>query len=103
MLITLERYIELRDDDILSAVVKGTEANAYLVATAALAQGPQTTAEQYHISLAQVHGTLAFYYENQSEIETQYRAAQARLEENVVDGWQQLENMRQRKEDKAQE
>ncbi|MCI0708605.1 MAG: hypothetical protein L0154_00430 [Chloroflexi bacterium] len=97
MLVTLDQYIELRGDNVLAAVVKGTEANAYLVATATLAQGAEATAEQYHISLAQVHGTLAFYYENQTEIEKRYRESEARLEEHAVDGWHRLDDMRKRK------
>ena len=97
MIVPLDQYIELRGDNVLSAVVKGTEANAYLVATAALTQGAEETAEQYNISLAQVHGTLAFYYENEAEIERRYRESEKRLEEHAIDGWQRLEDMRKRK------
>lgn len=96
-MLRLDQYIEIREDNILTAVVRSTEANAHLVATAALAQGVELTAEQYHISMAQVHGGLAFYYENQTEIEQRYREAQEHLEQHAIDGWQRLEEMRNRK------
>lgn len=98
-MLRLDQYIEIREEDILTAVVRGTEANAHLVATAALSQGVEFTAKQYHISMAQVHGALAFYYENQTEIEQRYQEAQTHLEQYAVDGWQRLEEMRNRKKD----
>lgn len=92
------QYVERRDtENILTAVVRGTEANAHLVATYALAQGAEATAEQYHITLAEVHGTLAFYYENQAEIDAAYAQAEASLEKRATDGWQKLNDMRRRK------
>lgn len=67
------QYIELRGDNPLRAVVAGTNSNAHLVATAAIVQGIEETAEQYLISIAQVHGALAFYHENREEIERIYQ------------------------------
>ena len=98
MFVIDNHYIEIRGDDILTAVVRNTEYNAHLVATAALAQGIEATAEQYSLSLAQIHGVLAFYYDNQSEIEQRYLESQQRLENNAIDGWERLEEMRQRKQ-----
>lgn len=94
------QYVVLRGENPLSAVVAGTEANAYLVAGAAIAQGIEETAEQYHISIAQVHGALAFYYENKDEIQRYYDESTERLKVNAIDGWEKIKEMRQRKANK---
>ncbi len=47
----------------------------------------EAIAEQYHITLTQVHGTLVFYYENRAEIERRYLESEARLEGKALDGW----------------
>lgn len=65
-------YIELRGDNLLEAVIVGTEANAHLVATAVLAQGLQATIEQYHISAEKVLAALKFYLDNRAVIEQSY-------------------------------
>jgi uncharacterized protein (DUF433 family) len=99
-MIKVIQYVELRGDNPLTAVVVGTEANAHLVAGAALARGIDETAEQYHISAAQVYGALAFYHDNQDEIERRYKEVEERSEATAIDGWKRLEELRQRKANK---
>lgn len=63
------QYVELRGDNPLAAVIAGTNQNAHLVATLALIDGIEAAAEQYQLSIGQVHGALAYYYDNQEAIE----------------------------------
>ena len=98
---TPNTYIEVRDEEnILSWVLRGTEANAHLVATCALAQGIELTAEQYHISIGAVHGALAFYYDNKELIDTSYEDACLRAKQLAISGKAKLEQMRRRAEER---
>ncbi|MDE2774898.1 MAG: DUF433 domain-containing protein [Chloroflexota bacterium] len=44
-------------------------------------RSPEQMADAYQVSLAQVHAALAFYYENQDEIDADIREDQRRSEE----------------------
>lgn len=81
MPIKAKQYIELKGENPLRAVVRGTEANAHLVATNALVCGVSDTAEQYHMSEAQVYGAMAFYRENQELIDHYNAESEKHLEE----------------------
>lgn len=71
------KYIEMRGDDPLDAVVEGTEANAHLVAGNGLAWGVDHAAEQYHISTEMVLAAIKFYLDNREEIEAIYKKDKA--------------------------
>lgn len=69
MPVELKQHIELRGDDPLDAVIAGTtRIKAYLVANLAILDGVEAAATQYKISPAEVHGALAFYYDNEDAI-----------------------------------
>jgi hypothetical protein len=91
------QYIELRGDNPLKAVVTGTNANAHLVATAAIAQGLDLTAEQYHMSKAQVHGALAFYYENKDVIEQKRAENRAEVQKYALTAQEFAEKLKHKK------
>ena len=98
MQVKLEQYIELRGDNPLKAVVNGTEANAHLVATAALLNSIDAAVEQYNLSEAQVYGALAFYHENKNMIEQYRLEAEQKLQEIGTDAKTHLEEIRKRKQ-----
>lgn len=50
------------------AVIVGTHHKAYLVANLALKDGPQAATDHYCIDLANVHGAMAFYHDNEAAI-----------------------------------
>lgn len=75
MVLELREHIELRGDNPLDAVITGTHHKAYLVANLALNDGPQAAAEHYDIGLANVHGAIAFYYDNEAAISAAIREA----------------------------
>ena len=68
MVLEIREHIELRGDNPLDVVIAGTHYKAYLVANLALKDGPQAAADHYGISLANVHGAIAFYYDNEAAI-----------------------------------
>jgi hypothetical protein len=96
-MIQIVQYVELRGDNPLEAVVAETNANAHLVATAAMAQGVEETAEQYFISIAQVYGALAFYYENQDAIEQARESIKNDPTKKGISSKKFLEELKQRK------
>jgi|GEM_PF-1503521 len=63
------KYIEMRGEDLLNAVIKGSEANAHLVANLALLDGVQASMEQYNFTQEQVFDALRFYLDNQEAID----------------------------------
>lgn len=71
-------YIELRGENLLSAVIKGSEANAHLVANLALLDGIEASMNQYGFTREQVLGALRFYLDNEQAIE---QARQHRYQE----------------------
>lgn len=86
--------IQLRGDNLLRAVVQGTEANAHLVATNALAWGVDHASEQYNLSTEKVLAAIRFYLNNQAEID---RLSDATFE-NMPTQEEQLARIRQKKE-----
>lgn len=87
--------IELRDDNLLRAVVEGTNANAHLVAYNGLMQGIHETAEQYHIHYEKVISALKFYLDNREEIDQLNDAAFGQA--GARDGYEFLEELKRRK------
>ena len=75
MVIEIREHIELRGNDPLEVAIAGTKHKAYLVANLALKDGPQTAANHYRIPLANVHGAMAFYYDNEAAINGAIREA----------------------------
>lgn len=75
MVLQIREYIQLHGDNPLEAVATGTHHRAYLVANLALKDGPQAAANHYNMSLAGVHGAIAFYYDNESAIKDAIQAA----------------------------
>jgi uncharacterized protein (DUF433 family) len=75
MVLEIREHIELRGDNPLDVVIAGTHHKAYLVANLALKDGPQAAADHYGISLANVHGAMAFYYDNEAAINAAIRTA----------------------------
>jgi hypothetical protein len=69
------QYVELRGDNPLAAVITGTNQNVHLVANLALIDGVEAAAEQYALSIGQIHGALAYYYDNQEAIEQAHEDA----------------------------
>lgn len=90
------KYIELRDNDLLKAVVDGTESNAHLVATATLAQGVEATVEQYQLPTEKVLSAIKFYLDNQEEIER--LSEKAWNDPRILRGDARREEMAERKE-----
>lgn len=86
--------IQLRGENLLQAVVEGTEANAHLVASNALAWGVDHATEQYNISADKVLSAIKFYLNNQEEID---RLSDA-IFENMPSQEEQLARIRQKKE-----
>ena len=68
MVLEIREDIEIRGNDHLEVAVAGTQHKAYLVANLALKDGPQAAADHYRIPLANVHGAMAFYYDNEAAI-----------------------------------
>ena len=55
--------------------IAGTHHKAYLVANLAVKDGPQAATDHYRIPLANVHGAMAFYYDNEAAINAAIRQA----------------------------
>ena len=68
-------HIRLRGNDSLEVAVAGTQHKAYLVANLALKDGPLAAADHYRIPLANVHGAMAFYCDNEAAINAAIRQA----------------------------
>ncbi len=68
MTLEIRQHITLRGNDPLEATIVGTRHKANLIANLALKDGPQAAADHYSISLADVHGALAFFYDNEVAI-----------------------------------
>ena len=66
MVLEIREHIELRGNGPLEVAIAGTHHKAYLVANLALKDGPQAAADHYRIPLANVHGAMAFYYDNEA-------------------------------------
>ena len=64
--------IELRGENLVKAVLEGTNANAHLVARNGLLYGIHETAEQYHIDSEKVLLAIKFYLNNRDEIDEIY-------------------------------
>ena len=75
MAVQLKQHIELRGDNPLDAVIVGTRYKAYLVANLAFNDGAEVSAEHYNLHLAQVHGAIAFYLDNEEAIEQAKQAS----------------------------
>ncbi|MGB7342424.1 MAG: hypothetical protein WBC91_26235 [Phototrophicaceae bacterium] len=86
--------IQLRGENLLRAVVDGTEANAHLVAGNALTWGVDHASEQYNISIDKVLSAIKFYLNNQDEID---RLNDATFE-NAASQAEQLARIKQKKE-----
>lgn len=69
MAIEIKQYVELHGNNPLDAVMGGRETKAYLVASLALNDGSEAAAEQYRLTLAQVHSAMAFHYDNADAIQ----------------------------------
>jgi purine-nucleoside phosphorylase len=52
----------------LDALVEGSRHKAYLVANLAFNDSPEASAEQYHLTIAQVYSAMAFYRDNEEAI-----------------------------------
>ena len=95
MVIQNKQYVEIRSDDPLEAVIDGRHYKAYLVANLAFNQGAEVSAEHYGLTLAEVHGAMAFYYENEKEIEQAIVEVQA-LGENEMNLRNRLDKIKNR-------
>lgn len=92
------KHIELRGDNLLKAVIEGTEANAHLIATNAFAWGVEHAMEQYNLSEDKVFAAMHYYLNNRVAIETQYDAINATSSESAEDQKQRfLEQKARRK------
>ena len=67
--------VDLSGNGPLEVAIAGTQHKAYLVADLALKDGPQAAAGHYRIPLANVHGAMAFYYDNEAAINAAIRQA----------------------------
>ncbi len=88
------KHIEMRGDNLLRAVVEGTEANAHLVARNGLGWGVQHAAEQYHIPVEKVLSAIKFYLDDQEEIDRLYKKAF----ENAPSKEEQIERIKRKSE-----
>ena len=75
MVLAIREHITLRGNDPLRATIAGTQHKAYLVANLALKDGPLAAADHYCSPLANVHGAMAFYYDNEAAINEAIREA----------------------------
>ena len=73
-------HVEIVDGQ---ARIKGTPFKAKLVASMHVIAGAsiEEVMEQYNLSRAQVYAALAYYYDNQEEIEQSFRDAEAYVRE----------------------
>ena len=75
MVLEIREDSEIRGNGPLEVAVAGTQHKAYLVANLALKDGPQVAADHYRIPLANVHGAMAFYCNNEAAINAAIREA----------------------------
>ena len=76
MVIEIREHIELRGNDPLEVAIAGTHHKVYLVANLALKDGPQAATDHYRIPLANVHGAMACYYDNEAAINAAIRQSE---------------------------
>lgn len=98
MMIQNKQYVELRGGDPLDAVIAGRHYKAYLVANLAINQGAEASVEQYGLSLSEVHGAIAFYYENKASIEQSIEDAKA-LSGHEISLQERLEQIKKRSQE----
>ena len=75
MVLEIREHIECRENDPLVVATGGTSHKAYLVANLALKDWAQAAADRYGIDLANVHGAMAFYSDNEAAITEAIRQA----------------------------
>lgn len=98
MAVELKQYVELRGENPLDAVMIGTHLNAWLVANFAIGWSVEEAMEQYDLSRAQIHGALAFFYQNKPAIDKAIEEAEAFAREVGVDSRTKLEEIRRRQQ-----
>ena len=77
----IREHNELRGDTPLVAVIAGTYHKACLVANLILNDGPQAPDDRFRIPLANVYGTMVFYYDYIEAINEAIRQARACIEQ----------------------
>ena len=75
MVLEIREHIEIRSNGPLEVAIAGTHHKAYLVANLALKDRPQAAADHYRVDLANVHGAMPFYYDNEAAINAAIRQA----------------------------